>query len=117
MKLSATHAFNCIVLRVKFGRTSCEDIPPALHYMLHIIQFYSDTAYRTKIQLVVLAHNAHINHNTKQHTHGLKYQYHRRYRKQTINWDAEKVIEAKEYKFISDLIEAVLKTDSNQRVL
>ena len=30
MKLLATHAFNCIVLMVKFGRTSCEDIPPAL---------------------------------------------------------------------------------------
>ena len=30
MKLSATHTFNCIVLMVKFGRTSCEDIPPAL---------------------------------------------------------------------------------------
>ena len=30
MKLSATHAFNCIVLMVKFGWTSCEDIPPAL---------------------------------------------------------------------------------------
>ena len=30
MKLSATHTFNCIVLMVKFGRTSCEDIPLAL---------------------------------------------------------------------------------------
>ena len=30
MKLSATYAFNCIVLMVKFGLTSCEDIPPAL---------------------------------------------------------------------------------------
>ena len=30
MKLSATHAFNCMVLMVKFGWTSCEDIPPAL---------------------------------------------------------------------------------------
>ena len=30
MKLSTTHAFNCIVLMVKFGQTSCEDIPPAL---------------------------------------------------------------------------------------
>ena len=29
MKLSATHAFNCIVLMVKFGWTSCENIPPA----------------------------------------------------------------------------------------
>ena len=34
MKLSATHAFNCIVL-VKFACTSCEDIPLALtHYPL-----------------------------------------------------------------------------------
>ena len=33
MKLSATHAFNCIVLMVKFGRTSCEDIPSALIYI------------------------------------------------------------------------------------
>ena len=31
MKLSATHTFNCIVLMVKFGWTSCEDIPPALN--------------------------------------------------------------------------------------
>ena len=30
MKLLATHAFNCIVLMIKFGRTSCEDIPLAL---------------------------------------------------------------------------------------
>ena len=30
MKLSATHAFNYIVLRVKFGLTSYEAIPPAL---------------------------------------------------------------------------------------
>ena len=30
MKLLATHTFNYIVLMVKFGRTSCEDIPPAL---------------------------------------------------------------------------------------
>ena len=28
MKLSATHALNCIVLMVKFGWTCCEDIPP-----------------------------------------------------------------------------------------
>ena len=30
MKLSATLTFNCIVLMVKFGQTSCEDIPLAL---------------------------------------------------------------------------------------
>ena len=31
MKLSATHIFNCIFLTVKFGPTSCEDIPLALY--------------------------------------------------------------------------------------
>ena len=36
MKLLATHAFNCIVLTVKFGRTSCEDIPPALSIYLNL---------------------------------------------------------------------------------
>ena len=30
MKLLATRAFNCIVLMIKFGLTSCEDILPAL---------------------------------------------------------------------------------------
>ena len=34
IKLSDTHAFNCIVFMVKFGRTSCEDIPPALCYYI-----------------------------------------------------------------------------------
>ena len=33
MKLLTTHAFNCIVLMVKFGRTSCEDIPLALQWI------------------------------------------------------------------------------------
>ena len=36
IKLSATHAFNCIVLMVKFGRTTCEDIPPALQCLGHL---------------------------------------------------------------------------------
>ena len=37
MKLSATNAFNCIVFMVKFGHTSCEDIPPALNNILLLI--------------------------------------------------------------------------------
>ena len=41
MKLLATHAFNCIVLMIKFGRTSCEDIPPALlNIMIMYIKLY-----------------------------------------------------------------------------
>ena len=54
------------------------------------IQFYSDTAYRTRIQLAVLEHNAHVK---SKHSQSLDYQYHRRYRKQTKNWDAVKVME------------------------
>ena len=72
------------------------------------VQFYSDTAYRTRIQLAVLDHNAHMDHNAKQHGKSLDYQYHRRYRKQTKNWDAVKVMEAKEYKYIANLIEQIL---------
>ena len=40
MKLSATHTFNCIDLMVKFGCTSCEDIPPALSHMVHAQKCY-----------------------------------------------------------------------------
>ena len=47
MRLSATHAFNCIVLRVKFGLTSFEDIPPALTYIqinnTHVYKQMTDT--------------------------------------------------------------------------
>ena len=45
MKLSATHAFNCIVLVVKFARTSCKDILLALLYTakisMHTVVFFS----------------------------------------------------------------------------
>ena len=40
MKLLDTHAFNCIVLMVTFGRTSCEDIPLALTYNSFLILQY-----------------------------------------------------------------------------
>ena len=36
MKLLDTHAFNCIVLRVKFGLTSYEDIPLALALVVRL---------------------------------------------------------------------------------
>ena len=46
MKLPATYAFNCVVLMVKFGWTSCEDIPPALYHLCHFLciggEIYSD---------------------------------------------------------------------------
>ena len=46
MKLSDTLAFNCIALSVKFGQTSCEDIPPAVHrysklyYLYHLASLF-----------------------------------------------------------------------------
>jgi len=42
--------------------------------------FNSDIAYWARIQLAVLDHNAHVNHNAKQHKQTHEYQYHRRYR-------------------------------------
>ena len=41
MKLLATHAFTCIVLMVKFGRTSCENIPLALLCVSYILNMYT----------------------------------------------------------------------------
>lgn len=57
--------------------------------------YHSDMAYRARIQLAVLDHNAHIDRNPKHH---LKSQEYRRYRKQTRSWDVVKVMEAKDYK-------------------
>ena len=39
MKLSATHAYNCIDFMVKFSWTSCEDIPLALNF-IYFTNFY-----------------------------------------------------------------------------
>ena len=57
----------------------------------------------------MLDHNAHIDRNPKHHTESQDYQYHRRYRKQTRNWDAVKVMEAKDYKYVSELSNELLK--------
>jgi len=69
--------------------------------------FNSDTAYQARIQLAVLDHNAHVNRNAKQHKQTHEYQYYRRYRKQTKHWDVVKVLEAKEYKYIPELMKAI----------
>jgi len=66
-------------------------------------------AYRSRIQLAVLDHNAHIDRNPKRHTDSLEFQYHRRYRKQMRNWDAVKVMESKGYTYIKELSNAVLR--------
>ena len=58
------------------------------------------TAYRTWIQLAILDHNAQLDHSPKLHSETHAYQYHRRYRKQTCNWDVVQVKQAKDYKYI-----------------
>ena len=68
---------------------------------------YSDSAYRARIKFAVLDHNAHVNLVARQHKQTREYQYHRQYRKQTKNWDVVKILEAKEYKYIPDLMKAI----------
>ena len=58
----------------------------------------SDGAYRSRIQLAVIDHNAHLSRSQRIHIETEAYQYHRKYHKQTKNWDVVRVLEAKEYK-------------------
>ena len=57
----------------------------------------------------MLDHNAHIDRNPKYHSLTQDYKYHRRYRKQSRNWDVVQVLEEKEYKYIPELSNAVVK--------
>ena len=80
-------------------------------YIDHKFGFYlnfSDTAYRARIQLAVLDHNAHLDRNPKQRGENQGLQYHRRYRKQTCNWDVVKVLDRKEYKYIPELMTEIM---------
>ena len=56
------------------------------------------------MQLAVLDHNSHPNRCGQTE----EYQYYRRYRKQTKNWNAVKALEAKEYMYIPVLIKEAL---------
>ena len=71
--------------------------------------YFRDSAYRARIQLAVLDHNAHISHSPKQHNSSHEFLYHRRYRKQTRQWDVVKVLETKEFKYIPEMFEEVLR--------
>ena len=52
-------------------------------------------------------HNAHLDRCPKLHSDSHAYQYHRRYRKQTRNWDVVQVMEAKDYKYIPELLKEI----------
>ena len=56
----------------------------------------------------MLDHNAHLDRSPKQRGENQGYQYHRRYRKQTRNWDVVKVLDRKEYKYIPELMTEIM---------
>lgn len=76
---------------------------------MYMYIYFRDSAYRARIQLAVLDHNAHISRSPKQHNSSQEFLYHRRYRKQTRQWDVVKVLEAKEFQYIPEMFGEVLK--------
>lgn len=62
--------------------------------MCSLVYKHSDSAYRTWIQLADLDQSQ-------------SYQYHRRYQKQTHNWDVVKVMQAKDYIYIPKLLKEI----------
>ena len=76
---------------------------------VHYMEYCSDSAYRARIQLAVLDHNAHTIRAPKQRADSQGYLYHRRYRKQTRNWDVVKVMERKEFDYIPEMLEVKTK--------
>ena len=73
------------------------------------MEYYSYAAYRARIQLAVLDHNAYIHCAPKLQGYTQDYIYHCRYRKQTHNWDVVKVMERKEFEYIPELLEMITK--------
>jgi len=71
------------------------------------IHAYRDEAYRTRIFLAVLDHNAHLDCLPKKNQDS-SYQYHRRFCQQTKNWDVVCVLEDKQYKYMSRLLQQII---------
>ena len=71
------------------------------------IFIFRDETYRTRIYLAVLDHNFHLNRLPKQNR-DCSYQYHRRFRRQTKNWDVVRVLEKKQYDYIPQLLQQIV---------
>ena len=65
-------------------------------------------AYLARTQLAVLDHNAHRDRQVATTAKG-EQRYHRKYRKQSKNWDVTHVKTRKGYKYISELIAAIFQ--------
>ena len=72
------------------------------------VVFFSDSAYRTRIQLAVLDHNFHVDRTPKLHSKSQELQYHRKFRKQSRNWDVVKVMQKKQYTYIPEMLKEIL---------
>jgi len=66
-----------------------------------------DEAYRSRILLTVLDHNSHLGRLPKQNS-DCSLQYHRRFRRQTKNWDVVRVLEKKQYEYMPRLLQQIV---------
>ena len=86
-------------------------ITPLMHVYICIMCtfcIFSDTAYRTRIQLAVLDHNSNLDRSPKLHRNSQEIQHHRKFRKQTHNWDVVKVMQKKQYTYIPEMMKEIL---------
>ena len=81
------------------------------HEQIRLHGFYlsSGLLIKPSIHFTMLDYNAHIQQHPRQHGETHEFQYHRQYRKETKNWDVVKVMEAKQYKYIPELLDEILK--------
>ena len=78
-------------------------------YWLHVCifkYFNRHQAYQTRMQLVVLDHNAHTGRQQYQNKDG-ETVYLRKYRKSSKQWDATPALEKKKYSYIPTLMEEI----------
>lgn len=72
------------------------------------IKYYRNEGYLARVQLAVLDHNAHTTRENALNHNG-DIIYHRKYRKQTKKWDVTPTKSKKLYKYIPELMRAILE--------
>ena len=76
-------------------------------YWSYAYYFYNrNQGYEARVKLAALDHNAHLQREQVTNDKGEK-TYHRKYRKQTKQWDVTPVMENKKYEYIPELMESV----------
>ena len=72
------------------------------------IKYYRNEGYLARVHLAVLDHNAHTGRENALNHNG-DIIYHRKYRKQTKKWDVTPTKSKKLYKYIPELMRAILE--------